>query len=115
MVCVLGMCAARNQIEPADAGALNISATETIANSQSVFGVELIVEARVDSETPLPRPKHVRERIDYRQRLWIESDCIDDRAVIHVVAPNIKKERRAFVNSSGYAAAIFLQKKWRLL
>src|SRR6266496_4576614 len=109
------MCAARNQIEPADAGALNISASNPIANRQSVFGIELIVEARVDSKTPLPRPKHVRERIDDRQPLWIERDRVDDRSVIHLIAPNIKKERHAFVNSSAYAAAIFLQKKWRLL
>ena len=72
------MCAARNQIEPADASALNIGASKTVPNGQSVFGVELIVDAGVDSEAPLPRPKHVRERIDDRQRLWIKSYCIDD-------------------------------------
>src|SRR6266446_1786777 len=109
------MCPARNQIETADASALNVSASKTIANGQSVLGVELIVDARVDSETALPRAKHISEWIDSRECLRIESDCVDDRTVVDLVAPNIKKERGAFVDSTAYAAAVFLQKEWRLL
>src|SRR5713226_8148479 len=109
------MRTAGNQIESADTSALNISASKTIANGKRVLWVQLIVYARVDSETALPRPKHIRERIDNRERLWIESDCVDDRAVVDLIAPHIEKERGTFVNSSAYAAAVFLQKEWRFL
>ena len=68
MVCVLGMCAARDQIEPADAGALNIGASKTIANGQRVLGVELIVNARVDSEAPLPRLRLGDVPVERRRR-----------------------------------------------
>src|SRR5438105_2684446 len=109
------MCAARNQIESTDASTLNISASKTIANRQSVFGAELIVDARIDSEPTLPRPKHIREGIDNRKCLWIERDCIDDRAVVDLIAPHIEKERCTFVNSTTHAAAIFLQEERCLL
>src|SRR5882724_2966332 len=109
------MCTARNQIESPDARALNISASKTIANGQSVLGAELIVDSRVDSETALSRPKHISEGIDDRQCLWIERDCVDDRAVVDLIAPHIEKERGAFVNSAAHTAAIFLQKKRRFL
>src|SRR6266849_1765935 len=115
MVRVLRMCAARNQIETADTSALNIGASKTIANGQSVLGVELIVNARGDSEAPLPRPKHISEWIDNRQCLRIEHDCVDDRAVVNLIAPNIKKERGTFAERTAYAAAIFLQKERRFL
>ena len=78
MVRVLRLCAARNQIESADASTLNISASKTIANRQNVFGVELIVDARIDSEPTLPRSKDVCERIDDRESLRIKSDRVDE-------------------------------------
>src|SRR5712692_10052449 len=105
------MCTARNQIEPADASALNFGASKTIANGQSVPGVELIVDARVDSEPTLPRSKHISEGIDNRECLWIESYGVDDCAVVHLIAPNIEKERRAFADSPAHAAAVFFQEE----
>src|SRR5260370_25728267 len=109
------MCSARNKIESSDASARNISASKTIANGQCVLGVELIVNARVYSETALSRPKHISERIDNRECLWIERDCVDDRAVVNLIAPNIEKERGTLADRDAHAAAVFLHKKWRLL
>src|SRR5258707_5266450 len=109
------MCPARTQIESADASALNISASKTIANGQSVLGVELIVDARIDSESALLRPKNVGEWIDNRECLWVERDCVDDRAVVNLVTSNIKKERGTFAERTAYAAAIFLQEERCLL
>src|SRR5712691_8832197 len=105
------MCTARNQIESADAGALNISASKTVPHSQRVFSVELIVDAWVDSETPLPCSKYISEWIDNRECLWIERDCVDDRAVVDLIAPHIEKERSTFAERATQAAAVFLQKE----
>src|SRR6266404_8764314 len=107
------MCPATNQIESADARALNISASKTVANGKRVLWVQLIINARVDSEAPLPRPKHISEWIDNRKCLWIERDCVDDRAVVDFIAPHIKKERGAFAERATHTAAVFLQEKRR--
>src|SRR5258706_9347322 len=109
------MCPARHQIESTDASALNVSASKTIANGKRVLWIDLIVDARIDSETALPCAKYICDWIDNRERLRIKSDCVDNRAVVNLITSNVKKERGTFVNSTTCAAAIFLQEEWGLL
>src|SRR6266496_5795045 len=109
------MSPTRNQIKAADAGALNLRGRETIANGQGVLRVDLVIKARVNAEATLPRTKYCCEWIDDLQRLRIEGDRIDNRAVVDFVAPHIKEKRRVFAERTAHAAAIFFQKEWGLL
>src|SRR5690348_3231072 len=54
---------ARDQVEAPHAGILNVAAVETIADCQGVIGVELVVNARVNNQTPLRDPENLCEGI----------------------------------------------------
>ena len=105
----------RNQIETADAGKGNIDVREAVPRRQRIVRAELVIRPRIDAPPALRNPEHVREGIDDAQRDRIKRRAVDDGAIVHRVAPEIEKERRALAHRTTQVPAVLLQQKRRLL
>src|SRR5262245_29272916 len=86
-----------------------------VAKRQRFSVVELIVHARVDRNAALRRLGRVGEGADHAQSLRVESDRVDDGAVVNRVPPDVQKERRPFVERAAQIPAVLLQQERRLL
>src|SRR5579859_472484 len=108
LVIVLRVIPARDQVEAADAGILDIHVRIPVAEGKRVVRRELIIHARAHADTTLWHAENIRERIA-DERSGIERNGIDDGAVIHRVAADVQKKRRTLVDGPAQVAAILLK------
>ena len=110
----LGVSSARDQVEAAYAGVLDVGAREVVARGQRVVGGELIIHPRREDYAALRNAQHAGERIDDGERLRVDRDAVDDGAVVDGMALDVEGERRALVDGAAQHAAVLLQQKGRL-
>src|SRR2546422_8761094 len=85
-------------MDPADAGRRNVRLHETVPQGQRIVGAQLIVRARITSDTALRSSEHIGKRIDDPQCGGVERGAIDDGSVIDGVPSEIEKERGALAH-----------------
>src|SRR5665213_3222065 len=114
MLAEMDVRALRDQSKVADSGIVVVILGKPIADRQRMFGAQLHVEARTDTDAPKWAHKGLRVRINNSQRGRVQDSAVDNGAIAHHPPVRIDEERGAPINRTAQASAILLQIEWRL-
>ncbi len=114
LIQVLKLVAARNQIEAADAGAIDVDMRGGVAEYQRVVFVQLIIQARAHTSEALGRSIDAEERLN-AEGLLIHGYSIDDGPVVDGVPLRIQREGCALADRPTGLPFQFVEQQRRLL